>query len=90
MLKMAVLGPMPSARAPMTDSENAGAFFSIRTDTLRSDHRPVMSVRGGKPVANRIQLDLGQFASREVPRYVRLRDKRVPKLNRIGAACRGK
>src|SRR5690348_2251062 len=42
MLKIAVFGPIPSAKAAMTASENPGAFLSIRTAKRRSDHRALM------------------------------------------------
>src|SRR5688500_17373843 len=42
MLKMAELGPMPSASVAMKAHENPGACLSTRAATRRSDQRPLM------------------------------------------------
>src|SRR6266436_282165 len=66
MLKIAVFGPIPSASALMTASENPGAFSSIRTANRRSDHRTLMTLReqaNGWPT--KISLNSRHLAIRE-------------------------
>src|SRR5215470_13640171 len=78
MLKIAVFGPMPRPIAPITASENPGAFISTRKANRRSDHRTLMTLR--EPASTwptRIPLNPCHLASRERFCHVRLRDEHV-------------
>src|SRR5690242_3791968 len=77
MLKMAVFGPIPRVRAPITASEKPGDLISIRTANRRSDHKALMSPSVGKHVANKNLVEFKPRGSRRRVPGVRLRDCRV-------------